>query len=157
MWKSNQIEVIKNHVTIRSTGSPSSRCIIGNMSPVGFYKDLYGRLRSIAKLEFYWNIKAETFIPCFCVCFLATVAIPARSSRFIASYASPLTWVWCMIPTAIEVRPRNTLSAGHTVNLGPCGLNHHGRNDLASELQGSHEEKRTKWNQESPLWAATAA
>ena len=31
----------------------SSRCIMGNMSPVGFYKDLYRRLRSIAKLEFY--------------------------------------------------------------------------------------------------------
>ena len=46
-----------------NTGSPSSRCIMGNMSTVGFYKDLYGRLRSIAKLEFYWNIRAETSIP----------------------------------------------------------------------------------------------
>ena len=75
--------------TYMTTGSPSSTCIMGNMSTVGFYKDLYGRLRSIAKLEFDWNIKAETSIPCFCVCFLATVAIPARSSSFIASYASP--------------------------------------------------------------------
>ena len=49
------------------TGGRSSRCIMGNMPTVGFYKDLYGRLRSIPKLEFYWNIKVETSILCFCV------------------------------------------------------------------------------------------
>ena len=48
---------------------------------VGCYKDLYGRLRSIAKLEFYWNIRAAISIPCFCVCFLVTAAISALSSR----------------------------------------------------------------------------
>ena len=47
---------------------------------VGCYKDLYGRLRSIAKLEFYWNIRAAISIPCFCV-FLVTAAISALSSR----------------------------------------------------------------------------
>ena len=84
----------------RSTSTVSAQvaqarwCIMGNMSTVGFYKDLYGRLRSIAKLEFYWNIKAETSISCLCVCFLVTAAIPARSSRFIASYASLTLPLW---------------------------------------------------------------
>ena len=44
---------------------------------------------------------------CFCVCFLATAAISARSSRFIASYASPLIkdHGYLLHPRSIDRRP----------------------------------------------------
>lgn len=54
-----------------------------NIMTIGFFKGLYGTFWSVAKLEFYWNVKAETFVPCFYAYFLIAVAISEISACLI--------------------------------------------------------------------------